>query len=89
MRDHLVGELPDSFDTGDNSLTGSEKLLRFESHANALRGTGVDDVTRMKFHELADVPNDVMDTKDQIAGRRILSLLTIDGAPESNIVWVE
>ena len=45
--------------------TPTQKTRR-KAKANAKWGTSVNDVARKKLHELADVPNDVVDAKEKI-----------------------
>jgi hypothetical protein len=67
-----------TFDIQLNDVTGAEVRLVRQAESDAGRGARVDDITRLEDHELAQVPDDVIDPEDHVRGIAVLALVPID-----------
>ncbi len=57
-----------------------------EGHAG--RGAGVNDVARVQGHELAEVPDEVVDREDHVLRAAVLPDLSVDPQPETELLGV-
>ena len=60
-----------------------------KAKAHTKRRSGVDDIAWEKLHELADVPNDVIDAKEKIIRIWILAHFPINAAPQTKVWTVD
>ena len=65
------------------------EVVEAAGEADALGGSGEDEVAGLELHELAELEDDRADVEDQVGSCRVLAALTVDGAREAQVAQVD
>src|SRR6476620_10805652 len=80
-RDHGLTLGPEAVDAQLHDIARSQPHLGIEPHADPWRRAGVDQVTRLEHHELAEVVDDEVRVEDHRRGRPGLPSDAVDVEP--------